>query len=410
LAKDKHDSDADNDSDLESLGSESSGELAFLTTSGEYALMANVIEDHETEENDNDTIGYKFYYWPNEEQERVYYFRCVLKTTARKKGIRKVDEWVNAVTRKFYDINVKTATEIVKNIYCINEKLYRINELPMYRETLNLMLDKETDIILDQLSPTLDEVLEEIAEKLGFERNGRWFQKVKSKYIDVGITSVEELLKNYFEINRLLRSKNYVEMFKSTRQTMHTTAVEIIEKHRAKDREEWFREEEEFERQCTESEPNFLAYHVQDMPGDDSLILEDYDEKDEYKQIIEQRSLKIHINNYIYSKALSLTYMNESSLIKYSMEKDENSLNTNIDFIMKNDLMFRIISHLSYINAFKHEPEHIINYDLSFLCLWLLNKENFPMIREEPQYIDDEHIYISCCKCESDEELEDLDD
>ncbi len=39
--------------------------------------------------------------------------------------------------------------------------------------------------------------------------------------------------------------------------------------------------------------------------------------------------------------------------------------------------MFKIISQLSFKNAFKHKPDTTVNYNLSFLCLWLKNKDIF---------------------------------
>ena len=69
--------------------------------------------------------------------------------------------------------------------------------------------------------------------------------------------------------------------------------------------------------------------------------------------------------------------MSNASVIKYSMEKNEDSINANINFLLMNPLMFKIISQLSFKNAFKQKPDTTVNYDLSFLCLWLKNKDDF---------------------------------
>jgi hypothetical protein len=83
------------------------------------------------------------------------------------------------------------------------------------------------------------------------------------------------------------------------------------------------------------------------------------------------------INNFINLKNIELKYMSNGLVIKYSMEKNEDSINANINFLLMNPLMFKIISQLSFKNAFKQKPDTTVNYNLSFLCLWLKNKDNF---------------------------------
>ena len=42
--------------------------------------------------------------------------------------------------------------------------------------------------------------------------------------------------------------------------------------------------------------------------------------------------------------------------------------------------MFKIITQLGFQNAFKQKPDTTVNYNLSLLCLWLKNKDNFQYI------------------------------
>ena len=83
------------------------------------------------------------------------------------------------------------------------------------------------------------------------------------------------------------------------------------------------------------------------------------------------------INNFINLKNIELKYMSNGSFIKYCMEKTEDSINANINFLLMNPLMFKIILQLSFKNAFKQKPDTTVNYNLFFLCLWLKNIDNF---------------------------------
>ena len=68
------------------------------------------------------------------------------------------------------------------------------------------------------------------------------------------------------------------------------------------------------------------------------------------------------------------------------MERDENSLNFDVNFLLKDKDLLQIISHLSYINAFKGKPETKCNFDMAFLCLWKKLYDMFEYIIEyEPE-------------------------
>ena len=81
-------------------------------------------------------------------------------------------------------------------------------------------------------------------------------------------------------------------------------------------------------------------------------------------------SLYIEILNYICHRDVELRYMDDWAIIKMFMERDEDSLNCDVNFLLKVEDLLQIISHLSYINAFKGKPETKCNFDMAFLCLW----------------------------------------
>jgi hypothetical protein len=75
----------------------------------------------------------------------------------------------------------------------------------------------------------------------------------------------------------------------------------------------------------------------------------------------ENMCLYAEIRNAICHQNVELIYMNDCALIKMFMEKNENSLKANVDFILNNEEMLQIVSHRSYTKAFRNEPE--LNWD-----------------------------------------------
>ena len=338
----KHSENSDDDSnlskegsDIESLSTDSSGEFNYMVT----------LDDDEL-------------YKSDEEKEELELFNFI-KQVANAKHLTDENEWIYSIVIKLRRINVDTIFDVVRDIKDINGRLCKIGESLLLSSTLTLMLNMGVNALKVVNEPELKQIITMAARRLNVKNHDKWMDQVERKLSSINITTSSNLMKSAFKLNYKLLLNNHQPLKDKTARLLHILATKEMQNIRLETEMEFG-----LFTLCEEAEEDQDKPKENDLELDNSLNL----------------SLLSVILTYIRLRNVELKILNNDTLNEGDATISNKNLTDDINFILNDPFMFRIISHLSLKNAFKNIRDTEIDNKLSCLCFWLHNKESYPYI------------------------------